>query len=204
MDDVAKRNVPLIIGTNEDEGTLFTLILPQDATDEEVASSLTTVGDPGSVIAAYRARGTGRPILVDLMTDAVFRIPSLRVADAAARAGVPVWVYLFTWKTPVFGGFLGATHALELPFVWDALDDEQWKQLLGEAPPRAIADAMQDAWLSFAKTGDPNTATIPVWPTYDPDTRPTLELDDEIRVTNDPGSELRELWYAHTKDSLTV
>jgi para-nitrobenzyl esterase len=194
---IAETSVPLIIGSNEDEGTLFMMLLATDATDDEVAAALPDeVRDPESLVAAYRARGTGRSPIVDIMTDIVFRIPSLRVADAAARAGSPVWVYLFTWRTPVFGGLLGATHALELPFVWGQLADPMWKLLVGDAPPTALATAMQDVWLAFAHTGDPNTDTIPKWPTYDPQTRPTLGFSDEIRVVTDPGSDLRELWYS--------
>ena len=191
-----ERNVPLIIGTNVDEGTLFGMLLPNDVPQEELVRSLgPSAGDPQAVLDAVRAAATGRPPLVDLMTDAVFRIPSLRGADAQAATGVPVWVYLFSWRTPVFGGMLGATHALEIPFVWDMVRDPAWSFLVGAEPPMALAEAMQDAWISFARTGRPEAAGIPEWPVYDPATRPTLELGDEIRVVDDPGRELREAWY---------
>jgi para-nitrobenzyl esterase len=132
---------------------------------------------------------------VDLMTDAIFFVPSMRGADAQAATGVPVWVYLFTWRTPVFGGMLGATHALELPFVWDMVDDPAWGLFVGEDPPRHLAPAMQDAWLAFARTGDPNTGGQ-AWPAYDTATRATLEIGDEVRVVEDPKRTLREAWYA--------
>jgi para-nitrobenzyl esterase len=196
----AGHNVPMIIGTNEDEGTFFSMFLPTDLTDEELASSMSRqVRDPEAVVAAYRARGTGHTLIADVMTDTVFRIPSLHVADAAAQVGSPVWVYLFTWKTPVFGGLLGATHALELPFVWGQLDHPRWALLVGDAPPPELATAMQDAWLAFARTGNPNVDALPAWPTYGTDKRSTLELSDEISVVDDPGSELRELWHSQTE-----
>jgi para-nitrobenzyl esterase len=127
------------------------------------------------------------------MTDAVFRIPSLRGADAQAATDVPVWVYLFTWRTPVFGGGLGATHALELPFVWGMTDDPGWRFLVGDAPPAHLTDAMQEAWLAFARTGDPNSAALPSWPRYDA-SRPTMEFGDDVRVVRDPGADLRRAW----------
>ena len=146
------------------------------------------------MVDAVQASASGRPLLVDLMTDAVFRIPSLRAADAQVATGVPVWVYLFTWRTPVFGGLLGATHALELPFVWDMTEDPNWEFLLGDDAPKQLATAMRDAWLAFARSGDPNNASIPTWPAYDA-TRATFEFGDELRVVADPGAVLREAWY---------
>lgn len=190
------RNVPLIIGSNLDEGTLFGLLLPQSVDPAAVVHAIgPSAPDPQAVVDAVVAQALGRPLLVDLMTDAVFRIPSLRAADAQAEAGVPVWVYLFTWPTPVFGGVLGATHALELPFVWDMLTDTNWQFLVGADAPTELAGAMRDAWINFARTGDPNGGDLPAWPTYDTATRPTFEFGEELRVVDDPGRVLRQAWY---------
>jgi para-nitrobenzyl esterase len=190
------RNVPLVIGTNQDEGTLFSLLLPSDLTDHEILAALPeTILDPRALGAAYEGRDTGRRLIVDLLTDAVFLIPSLRLADAQAATSAPVWVYLFTWKTPVFGGLLGATHALELPFLWDKIDDPLWQTFVGDSAPRPLVTAMQDAWIAFARTGDPNAPGAVSWPRYDTTTRPTLELGDDIRVVDDPSKQLREVWY---------
>ena len=93
--------------------------------------------------------------LVALATDGVFRIPAVRLAEAQAAHG-PVWMYRFTWETPVFGGILRSTHALEIPFVFDTLDQPRRRQFTGDGPERAaIADAMHRAWIAFARTGDP-------------------------------------------------
>ena len=192
----ADENVPLLIGTNLDEGTLFSLLLPTDVTDDELVAALPeSVTDRQAIADGYAGRTTGRRLIVDLMTDTVFLVPSLRLADAQAATGAPVWTYLFTWPTPVFGGLLGATHALELPFVWDLIDEPAWRAFVGEDPPRALVTAMQDAWLAFARTGDPNVAGAVPWPRYDLATRPTLELGEVVRLVNDPSKERRELWY---------
>jgi para-nitrobenzyl esterase len=186
-------NVPLIIGTNEDEGTLFGMLLPQGVTDEELVGSIgPSAPDPRRVLDAVAERGTGRPPLVDLMTDAIFRIPSLRGADAQAGTAVPVWVYLFTWKTPVFGGMLGATHALEIPFVWDLVREQTWSFLVGSEPPLELATAMQDAWLAFARDGRPSAD----WPVYDTTRRRTMQFGETVQVVDDPGADLRRAWYA--------
>lgn len=191
----ADQNVPLIIGTNADEGTLFGMLLPQNVAEADVVIG-PTAGDPAAVIAATKAAATGHPLLVDLMTDGVFRIPALRAADTQAETNVPVWVYLFTWKTPVFGGLLGATHALELPFVWGMANDPTWAFIVGDNPPTHLVDAMQDAWLTFAHTGNPNHEGAAPWPVYDPATRETMEFGDTVQVVLDPGAALRAAWYA--------
>ena len=189
-------NVPLLIGSNENEGTLFSMLLSADISDEEVIAALPeTIADPKALAEGYAARATGRRLIVDLMTDAIFLIPTLRLADAQATTGALVWVYLFRWKTPVFGGFLGATHGLELPFVWGQIDNPLWRLFVGERPPEALAVAMQDAWIAFARAGDPNTPGAVVWPRYDTDRRSTLELGTSIRVVDDPSMDARDLWY---------
>jgi para-nitrobenzyl esterase len=189
-------NVPLLIGTNLDEGTLFLLLLPTDITDDELLAALPeTVTDRAAIAESYAARTTGRRLVVDLMTDTVFLVPALRLADAQAATGAPVWTYLFTWPTPVFGGLLGATHALELPFVWGQIEDPAWQAFVGDDPPAALAGAMQEAWLAFAHTGDPNVAGAVPWPRYDLATRRTLEFGETVRVVDDPSKERRELWF---------
>jgi para-nitrobenzyl esterase len=190
------RNVPLLIGTNEDEGTLFSLLLPTDVSEEEIIAALPqTVTDRDALAAGYADRETGHRLIVDLLTDSVFLIPTLRLADAHAAGGAPVWVYLFTWKTPVFGGLLGATHALELPFVWDEIEDPLWQAFVGAHAPDALVSAMQEAWVAFAMTGDPNTPDAVTWPRFDTTKRPTLMFDEEISVVDDPSMTVRELWY---------
>ena len=189
------RSVPLLIGFNEHEGTLFTMLLPSDLSDDEIYAALPeTITDTRTLAAAYAARDSGRRLIIDLLTDAVFVVPTLRLADAQAAASAPVWVYLFTWKTPVFGGLFGATHALELPFLWDLIDNPLWKPFVGDNAPRALVTAMQDAWIAFAGTGDPNAEGAVAWPRYDGTVRSTLELGDEIRAVDDPCKDVRELW----------
>ena len=64
---------------------------------------------------------TPRDLWVAIATEFVFRLPSVRLADAhagAAAPGVGTYCYLFTWESPAFGGYLGSCHALEIPFVF--------------------------------------------------------------------------------------
>ena len=95
------------------------------------------------------------------MTEEFYRIPALEIASAHPGTCVyGTYVYQSAWRSPAFGGTLGACHALELPFVFDNLDAPGYEVLLGAAPPRGLAESMRRAWSAFAATGDPG------WPRY--------------------------------------
>ena len=127
-------------------------------------------------------------LLVATATDRVFRVPAIRLAEAGAETR-PTFMYLFTWESPVFDGKLKSCHALELPFMWDALDRPGLSMLTGTGPERQpLADAMHAAWIRFARTGDPG------WPAYDVDRRATQRFDTTLEVLDDPMRIQRELW----------
>jgi para-nitrobenzyl esterase len=195
-------NVPLIIGTNKDEMTLFFGFAPWlDGMDEAAFRKRVQmfVGDSGDrIIERYRKarpNDSMRDLVIAIATDHAMRIPSLVIADRkAAQHAAPVFVYLFTWETPVLGGRLKSPHALEIPFVFDNV---QAPGLTGDLPTRfALADKMSRAWLAFAKTGNPNCESIPEWPRYSSGQRPTMIFDNECRVENDPYRGEREAWVA--------
>jgi para-nitrobenzyl esterase len=50
---------------------------------------------------------------------------------------------------------------------------------------------VSDAWIAFARTGDPNTPKLPRWPAFDADERPTMVFDNVCAVVNDPIREQR-------------
>jgi para-nitrobenzyl esterase len=125
---------------------------------------------------------------IDVGTDRTFRIPAIRLAEAATAQRSPAWMYRFDWKTPVFGGKLGAAHALEIPFVFDNLNTKDSQMFTGTGAERqAIADAMQRAWIAFAQRGDPNHSGIPAWPSYDTSDRATMRFDTTVELLLDPG-----------------
>jgi para-nitrobenzyl esterase len=104
----------------------------------------------------------------------------------AAQKAAPAFMYLLTWETPVSRGRLRSPHAVEIPLVFDNV--EKSRNFLGRGDePQAIADQMSDAWLAFARTGDPG------WPAYDPGRRATRLFDVESRTAEDPFSALRQV-----------
>jgi para-nitrobenzyl esterase len=103
-------------------------------------------------------------------------------------------MYRFDWPTPVFGGRLGACHAIEIPFVFDNLAAPGAPEFTGGDAPQGLATAIHDAWVKFMQSGDPSTPDLPRWPRYDTSKRSTMLLDDESRVVDDPDGALRRIW----------
>jgi para-nitrobenzyl esterase len=190
--------VRVLTGTNLNEMTLFTVADPELATldDAGVLNRLRGAFGTaaGAVFESYRSRRpnvTPQELWLDLSTDGVFRLPAIQLLEAQ-QAHAPVWAYLFTFATPVFGGILRSTHALEIPFVFDNLDRGGADVLTGTGPERqGIADAMHRAWIAFARDGDPRHGGLPEWPRYDLDRRATMRFDAHCEVLDDPGRDDR-------------
>jgi len=194
--------IPLLAGSNRDEWTLFQVFLG-DVTIEGFKAPLRDKLGPliDRLVEVYRNAEPGRTehrAWVDLVGELVFRIPVIRLAEAQAARGAPVYLYRFDFRSPVFGGRLGAAHALELPFVWNRLDLPMATVLLGEglAAAQPLATAMHASWVQFIRGGDPNGGGLPAWPRYDSVRRPTMMLDRTCEVVDDPAGEARAMWPA--------
>ena len=70
---------------------------------------------------------------------------------------------------------------------------DAWSWALGDNPPQELSDTMQAAWIAFAKTGNPNHATIPDWPLYEPEKRATMQFGETPEVVSDPLEWVRDL-----------
>jgi para-nitrobenzyl esterase len=108
-------------------------------------------------------------------TDIVFRWPSFQLAATQAARGDRTFMYLFTWESPALGGMLGACHALDLPFVFGAVHVPAVQLFSGGGPEvDRLSQDMQDAWLAFARHGDPSHAGIGEWRVWDATVRRTM------------------------------
>ncbi|WP_421994677.1 carboxylesterase/lipase family protein [Reyranella sp.] len=192
--------VPLMIGSNKDEMTLFLghLDWVRDATFDNLPAALAGyLGDRAAeVVAAYRAARPDAPaddIGLSIVSDLGVRSLSLLMAERKlAQAAAPVFVYYFAWETPVLGGRLRSCHTLEIPFVFSNLESAE---LTGEDPARlALGETMSRAWIAFARTGRPGHAGLPAWPAYDRERRPTMVFDDTCRLEDDPRAGERRVW----------
>ena len=191
-----------IIGTNLEEWKLFAMMEPgfKDMDEASMMARLGGMIPPDIVkilIADYRkarnARGDStRPadILTAIQTDIMFRMPAISLIEAQRDCGQDVYNYLFTWKSPVMDGVMGACHALEIGFVYGQHDDT----FCGTGPDAdRLSKCIQDAWLAFARTGNPSCDTLGQWPVYGKD-RMTMILDKDCYVEAAPYEGERKAW----------
>ncbi len=189
-------DLPMLVGTCRTEqsgllplGESALLDLSEEDLDRRLGDWFSSDDVPALVelIRDERPDASAAEVFFTLTTDRSYWLDSLLQLEAKVgqRAG-PAWSYQVTWRTPVDGGRTFSPHSLDLPFVFDnvAVAADQ----VGEPTPEtaAMAETMSETWLAFARTGDPNHAGIPRWPTYDLDRRATLHLDVPPTVVDDP------------------
>jgi para-nitrobenzyl esterase len=197
--------VDLLTGTTRDEWKLFGMMDPGVAKLDEAGllkrlSGQMAESDARAVLDAYRDSRPGATpteLYFALETDRVFRIPAIRLAEAQVAHQARTFMYRFDWESPSLGGALGACHAVELAFVFGLLDKEGAQLFAGGGPEAArLSENVMDAWIAFARTGDPSTDALPDgrFPPYDPERRTTAILDRECTLEIDPASREREAW----------
>lgn len=199
----AAAGVAVLAGTNRDEWRLFALADPKLAGLDDGAfvrrvlrAPPRGVGDPHAfarrALAGYRAarpEAPPRELWLAFQTDRVFRIPALRLLAAQRPHEPQSFAYLFTWASPALDGRLGACHALEVPFVFGRVDGPRAAPLVGAgAEARRLSERMMDAWLAFARDGDPG------WPAWDDAKRATMVLGRESALAWDPDGAERRIW----------
>lgn len=191
----AGSTVPAIIGTNRDESRLFgALMMQQTGMDERQLRERMQSQYPAmtrqqadALIDAYAGARSARgepasplDVWFALSTDRMFRIHSLQLTECLAQQQ-NVRSYLFNWRSPEFGGMLGACHGLELPFVFGNMEGPLGK-LAGTGPDAArLSETMQALWLGFAR-GE----ALPDWPAFDTSARQTMTFDATSGVTSSP------------------
>ncbi|MCX4403948.1 carboxylesterase family protein [Streptomyces sp. NBC_01764] len=192
-------DVDLLVGTNTEEGNLYLVPVGKYATstaadvDEAAARSHP---DPARLVETYRKsrpEASYAELRSAIMADALFGAGSRALAGAhAAHPESATYAYEFAWRSQALDGELGATHAVELPFVFDLADRPELNgpsALLGpDKPPADLADRMHETWIRFAATGDPG------WDPYDTERRATMHIDAEWTQIDDPRSQERQAW----------
>ncbi len=173
--------VPSIIGTNADEGSKLTAtwqVKTQEQLDALIAESF---GAQAQRAGALYASADARRSVAEMFADTQFNVGARGVMRGLRDKGAPVYRYLFLRRRPGSGA---PNHGDEVPYVFAslavaaALDPQPFDQ-----DDLALAEAMQDAWVRFAATGDPNGGDLPVWPASDAREN-YLELDSSIRTAN--------------------
>ncbi|MCC2275856.1 carboxylesterase family protein [Streptomyces sp. ET3-23] len=197
------RNVDVMTGSNSNETDFWALFqpgileLPLSAYAVFPAPLAARKQQMYDVYAADRPGLAEGRVVNAMLTDQIWRIPSVRLAQAQSRWR-PSYVYQFDWHVPYAKGVpdaqnLGAMHQLELPFVFGTLDlgwVPRGKETLAARRPELtrLSQAMMDAWTSFARTGRPG------WRAYQGTDRATRFWDVHPVVRSAPRDNERALW----------
>jgi para-nitrobenzyl esterase len=173
--------IPLLIGTNADEAGMFLTEDPDFAIDMDLATvraklAAMTGDATDKILDTYAELYPGYPpyrLLTQVMSNITLRGASIRLAEAKVAQSAPVYMYLFTYETPVMDGLVRSCHSLELPFIFSTVDRVPFA---GDRPDRfEVAATMGHAWASFARAGQPSVQGQD-WPAYDTAGRATMRL----------------------------
>ncbi len=187
----ASAQVDVLIGTNSEEARLF--LVPTRAITR-INSVVLHIGarryrlPARAAVRRYRANRPGATpgdLLAAIVTDWYYRIPAVRLAEAHSAN---TYVYEFAWRSPAYDDTLGACHVVELPFVFDNLDDPAFTAITNGRAPQHLADTVHRAWIDFATSGDPG------WPAYAPDNRVSMRFDTDSTTVLDDRADERVLW----------
>ncbi|MGW5512641.1 carboxylesterase/lipase family protein [Streptomyces albogriseolus] len=192
-------DVDLLVGTNTEEGNLY--LVPVDTYATSTAADVDDTAarshpKPARLVETYREtrpEASFGELRSAILGDALFGAGSWALAGAhAAHPQSATFSYEFAWRSHALNGDLGATHAMELPFVFDLAELPQLRgagALLGpDQPPADLAARTHEAWIRFARTGDPG------WDAYDTARRATMRIDAEWTQVDDPRGRERQAW----------
>lgn len=187
----AQNDVDVLVGSNADEGQLFlqkksvTVANFKDILGADFPAPLVWLLHPNPGNTDSEARLAAAAVEGDMR----FRWDMWRWARLAAEnGGKHVYYYLFSRTPPFPSGNryygLGATHGMEMPYVFDHLDQQEvpWN-----TQDRELAAVLPEYWTNFAKNGDPNGPGLPAWPGFRESRDTVMFLGEELRAEAIPG-----------------
>ncbi|MBD0851816.1 carboxylesterase/lipase family protein [Maribacter arenosus] len=191
------KNIPLLIGTVKNEFAPFANMRFVGASEETIMNHIKETYKEKSdayIQAVKKAYPTDTAPKDLLDVDTMFRPGAVVQANekSSLKDGAPVYMYLFTWQSPVFDGKYKSLHCMELPFVFDNI--ERAKNMTGGGQEaHKLADKVSQAWINFAKTGNPNHSGLPNWPAYTTSGTDTMHFDTSCAVKPQLDKELFDL-----------
>lgn len=191
------KDIPLLIGTAKNEFAPFANMRFVGASDETIINHIkeTYKEKAEDYIKAVKKAYPEDTAAKDLLdVDTMFRPGAVAEANfkSSLKDGAPVFMYLFTWQSPVFDGKYKALHCMELPFVFDNINLAN-QMTGGGQEAHVLADKMSQAWINFAKNGNPNHSGLPDWPAYNSTDTATMHFNTTSVVKPQLDKELFEL-----------
>jgi para-nitrobenzyl esterase len=188
--------IPLMVGTCRTElsnqlGSLdpTTFDLDEDDLPDRLGRYVPAddVADLVGLVRRSSPEASASEVFFTLATALGYWLDSVLQTERKAQQGAaPVYSYRLMWRTPVEGGRRITPHSLDLPFVFDNVAIAP--DMVG--PPTeetaALADAMSESWIAFARTGDPSNAHVGAWAPYDLGRRTVMLFDRTSEAAEDP------------------
>ncbi|HEV7691262.1 MAG TPA: carboxylesterase family protein [Hyphomonadaceae bacterium] len=195
--------MPMVMGnTREETGSLIAMGDPSvfqlswDTLPAKLEGAMVTDIDVGVVIRTYRGlfpQITPPELFIKATTAGRSWRAQVIEAEARAREQGPTWVYQLNFRNPREGGRFGAHHTLDIPLVF--ANTAKSEAETGNGPDaQRTSITMSDAFLRFARSGDPSGGSLGAWPRYDLARRATMIFDADSRVEDDPRKAERELF----------
>jgi para-nitrobenzyl esterase len=194
--------IPMIIGNTHDETRAFLGGDPKNFTvtweelPDRLGPELVLDVAPAVVVKRYRElypHYTPSEVFFAATTAGRSWPGHLIQAEQRAKIDAPAWMYQLDFGSPIDGGKMRAYHSFDIALVFDNLAAPGSRTGTG-ADARAVANQMSEAFIAFARTGDPNCAAIPAWEKYTLPKRATLVIDVTSKMVDDPRREERELF----------
>lgn len=189
-------NVPLLVGSTKTEfGPFSPANRPTDVDAAKAALRTRYADKTDAYLAALKKAYPETSQAADYVNvDIGFRAGTIR--QATQKAGVagaaPVYMYVFTWASPVNDGIYKSMHCMELPFVFDNI--ARCEEMTGGGrDAHVLADRMSKAWVAFARTGNPNHKGLPNWPAYTAQNGAAMLFDNTCQVKSHHDKELIEV-----------
>ncbi|VTU17457.1 Fumonisin B1 esterase [Variovorax sp. SRS16] len=174
--------MPLIVGTNADEGTLLTASWPIDTVDDYRRMVEANFGGAVQEALALYPAGSdfeARAAIARIFADTQFNYGARLLAQTMSRREPRTWRYVFTRRRP--GQLDGPHHGDEVAHVFGHLAAGRSAQPEPfDATDVAVSQAMRSAWIAFARSGDPNAPGLAAWPAYAPDADAHIEFGDHV------------------------
>jgi para-nitrobenzyl esterase len=184
------HKVPTLAGSNLDEDKVFMMMDPRyhNLDEEGMRKSLSNhmaAGSVSLVINAYREERAIRgesiapfEICTAVRTDLAFRKTAIRIAESQCKYASGGYNYVFCWKSRAAHGRWGACHGLDIGFVFG--NHHVFGEERGDLAHK-LSTGMQDAWISFARTGNPSCRSLGDWPQYN-DRKTSMIFDEQSHV----------------------
>lgn len=194
------HQMPMIIGTNTNEGILFA---PWGKRPEDLTAYIDQLPMPDSLkrkakqmYPAGLTKLSTWTALGDLLGDMYFQTSALMtVRSLSQNQEAPVYRYIFDHELPGPAKWLKSLHGLELIYIFQyPFDNKYGKKHPLNREDLELQKIMLRYWTNFAKTGNPNDSTLPVWKIYDANQDNYLELSPKPREKYKFRASYLQLW----------